>query len=441
MRSGQVGWPTAAERNAQYLMGICVATRFCGVDGSSSHEQSRRERSPYVTSPAPRLTWAVVFGLCQVVTWIPVPAQTTSGLGEKSRDVARSPNAEGGSASWGEPRLASRSAVPGATGDVAGRALLDEFSLNLRQLVARIRPSVVHIEADKPYSDAAYGGEPVTEAGAGVIVQSDGQFFVLTNYHVVHQSEASQVHIFLADSRRCHPDEMWWDTATDVAVLRLRESDLQPAAFGDSENVQIGDFVLAYGSPFGLSHSVSHGIVSAKGRRNLELGVGGVKIQDFLQTDAAINPGNSGGPLMNLRGEVIGLNTAIASNSGGNDGIGFAIPINLVRQVATQLITQGRVIRPYLGIRLDRNFDGYQFAAGSCPMWGGARVNHITAGSPAERAGLQLGDIITQIDGVGVFDDGHLITLVGTKQVNGECRMKVIRDGEPHELSVPLLRR
>src|SRR6185503_4020578 len=131
---------------------------------------------------------------------------------------------------------------------------------------------------------------------------------------------------------------------------------LVPARLGDSGKLEIGDFVLAVGSPFGLSHSVTYGIISAMGRRDLELGDDGVPYQDFLQTDAAINPGNSGGPLLNLRGEVIGINTAIASNSGGNEGIGFTIPINMTMYVARQLIDRGSVAHAYLGVRLDMNF-------------------------------------------------------------------------------------
>src|SRR5438552_3112620 len=151
-------------------------------------------------------------------------------------------------------------------------------------------------------------------------------------------------------------EQLYAELATDVAIMATTTEGLVPARLGDSSKLEIGDFVLAVGSPFGLSHSVTYGIISAKGRRDLRLGDDGVQYQDFLQTDAAINPGNSGGPLLNLRGEVIGLNTAIASTSGANEGIGFAIPINMVMVIADQLIERGMVVRAFIGVRFDSTF-------------------------------------------------------------------------------------
>src|SRR5205085_10072275 len=156
------------------------------------------------------------------------------------------------------------------------------------------------------------------------------------------------------------------------------------ARIGDSSKVEIGDFVLAVGSPFGLSHSVTYGIISAKGRRDLELGDDSVRFQDFMQTDAAINPGNSGGPLINLRGEVVGMNTAIASSSGGNEGIGFTIPINMVMIIARQLVERGTVIRAYLGVALDSKFGPATAMSVGLMRPRGTRVTRITPGSPAE---------------------------------------------------------
>jgi serine protease Do len=319
--------------------------------------------------------------------------------------------------------------------------MVEQFSATLRQVVASVTPSVVHIEAEKPYKEPDAGDVPVTEAGAGIIVESRGHYYVLTNHHVVRESRNDEIRIFLADERVLQPDAIWSDMATDVAVLQLPDTALPAARLGNSDQIQIGDLVLAFGSPFGLSHSVSHGIVSAKGRRNLDLGIDGVRIQDFLQTDAAINPGNSGGPLLNLRGEVIALNTAIASNSGGNDGIGFAIPINLVTQVASQLVVHGRVVRPYLGIRLDHEYDGKAHKTTSRTIVGGARVSEVSAGSPAHVAGIQVGDIIVKIDGARVEDDGHLVNLIGTRTVPGQSRLDVLRNGAIQSLSVELVER
>ena len=191
------------------------------------------------------------------------------------------------------------------------------------------------------------------------------------------------------------------DADTDVAVLAVAATDLVAAPLGDSDKMEIGDFVLAVGSPFGLSHSVTFGIISAKGRRDLQLGDANVPFQDFLQTDAAINPGNSGGPLVNLRGEVIGINTAIASKSGGNEGIGFAIPINMFMIVARQLIEKGKVDPGVPGREPElevRPRDGRRDWA--CPRPIGAQVNGITKGSPAETAKLQVGDVILEFNGM-----------------------------------------
>ena len=177
-----------------------------------------------------------------------------------------------------------------------------------------------------------------------------GKNYVLTNRHVIKHATLDNIHIRLASGQEVFPIRVWADLETDVAVMAVDSPNVVPARLGDSGNVEIGDFVLAVGSPFGLSHSVTYGIISAKGRRDLQLGVEGVRYQDFFQTDAAINPGNSGGPLLNLRGEVIGINTAIASSSGGNEGIGFTIPINIAMFVAKQLIDQGSVVRAMLGV-------------------------------------------------------------------------------------------
>ena len=226
---------------------------------------------------------------------------------------------------------------------------------------------------------------------------------------------------------------MWSNTSTDVAVIRITEKDLLPARLGDSNRVEIGDFVLAVGSPFGLSHSVSYGIVSAKGRWDLALGRGDVGLQDFLQTDAAINPGNSGGPLLNLYGEVIGINTAIASNSGGNEGIGFSIPINLALNVAKQLVRRGSVATAYLGVVLDNRI-GQQLSRETnvarefgLSQPGGAIVKDITPGSPAADAEIKRGDIIVEFNGVRVEDDRHLVNLVSLTPLEAVVSVDVVR--------------
>ena len=234
-------------------------------------------------------------------------------------------------------------------------AVLERQGNVLRKVILLAQPTVVHIEAKK--TQDGFGRKSVEEAGSGVIVEYNDKYYVLTNRHVIKHASLDNIHVGLANGQVILPTRIWSDVETDVAVMAVDAPELVPARLADSSKVQMGDFVLAVGSPFGLSHSVTYGIISAKGRRDLQLGVEGVRYQDFFQTDAAINPGNSGGPLLNLRGEVIGINTAIASSSGGNEGIGFTIPINIAMSVAEQLVDQGNVVRAILGVSLDSQYD------------------------------------------------------------------------------------
>ena len=305
----------------------------------------------------------------------------------------------------------------------------------LKRVVKLARPSVVHIEAKRD-TENGRPNRDIDEAGSGVIVERGSGFYVLTNRHVVKYSSLSNIFIKLADGRRLHPTKVWSDKATDIAILSITADDLVPAKLGDATQLDIGDFVLAVGSPFGLSHSVTYGIISAKGRRDLQLGDDGVQLQDFLQTDAAINPGNSGGPLLNLRGEVIGINTAIASSSGGNEGIGFTIPINMVTIIADQLIEHGTVVRAYLGVRLDSAFGPEAAARLGLSRPQGARVTGITQKSPAEAAKIAIDDVIVEFDGTRVEDDNHLINLVSLTPVNKEVELRLLRAGRPQTLRV-----
>ncbi|HBB74102.1 MAG TPA: serine protease, partial [Planctomycetaceae bacterium] len=194
---------------------------------------------------------------------------------------------------------------------------LERQALQLRRLAQLLQPSVVHIDATKPLARPRNGKTTEEEAGSGVVVEIAGRTVVVTNRHVVHRASLDDIKVRLDDGRELVPRRLWSDAATDLAVLEI-EADVDLARLADGDTVLVGDTVLAIGSPFGLARSITLGIVSAKGRRDLELGDGAVQFQDFIQTDAAINPGNSGGPLVNLRGEVVGINTAIASNSGGS---------------------------------------------------------------------------------------------------------------------------
>lgn len=317
----------------------------------------------------------------------------------------------------------------------------------LKRVVDWSSPSVVHIEAKK-YSrtdsrfftgDEDSRGVEIDEAGAGVVFRHKDGYYVLTNRHVVEGSKPEQVFVQLPDGTFYYPSQIWDDPKTDLAVLALKGQNLPEAQFGDSDVVTVGDFVVAIGSPFGLNHSVSYGIISATGRRNLDLGKSGVVYQDFFQTDAAINPGNSGGPLINLNGEVIAVNTAIASNSGGNDGIGFAIPIRMAIKVATDLIEHGRVNRSFLGVTLDSQYDASTAASLGLNTVFGARVLRIGNTTPASSAGLQVGDVILNFAGKQVKSDSHLVLEVSQAPAGTPIPMTVYRNGRNLNLTVQLV--
>jgi serine protease Do len=261
----------------------------------------------------------------------------------------------------------------------------------------------------------------------------------LTNLHVVRDASTEDIRVRLDDGREFHPAKIWYDPDTDLAALAISAPHLVPARLGDSDQVEIGDFVLAFGSPFGLSHSVTFGIIGAKGRRDLALSSRQqLRIQEFLQTDAAINPGNSGGPLVNLRGEVIGINTAIASNSGGSEGIGFSIPINLALVVARQLAEKGLVEYAYLGVSWDSSFTPSVAAEMGLPQGGGARVKEVTPRSPAATAKLQAGDVLLRFNGTEIEDGTHLANLVGLTPVGKKLPVLVYRDGQSMTVHVIL---
>jgi serine protease Do len=306
-----------------------------------------------------------------------------------------------------------------------------EAQSNVVKAVAKlIGPSVVHIEADiPPDANVQYGnGKRHEEAGSGVIVEEKGKNYVLTNRHVIRNTGPEGIRIKLSDGRIFHPTKVVEDADTDVAVLAISASDLIAAPLGDSDRMDIGDFVLAIGSPFGLSRSVTFGIISAKGRRDLRLGENIIRVQDFLQTDAAINPGNSGGPLVNLHGEVIGINTAIASNSGGNEGIGFAIPINMFMVVGRQLIATGKMTSAFLGVNLNSKFGPVTAAEVGLPRPIGAQITSITANSPAVAAKLQVGDVILEFNHTPVENDSHLVRLVSLTAIGKSVPLLVFRD-------------
>jgi S1-C subfamily serine protease len=298
------------------------------------------------------------------------------------------------------------------------------------ELVARqVAPAVVAVEATKPNPKAGRG-KAIEESGSGVLIRVSGQtgVFVLTNNHVVQQAEPSQITVSLADGRIPRIARVLADPETDVALLKLDSSDNLPSApLGDSDSVRVGQWVLAFGSPFGLNQTVTHGIISARERGQVSLG-STIRIKDFLQTDAAINPGSSGGPLVNLDGEVIGINTAIASYSASNSGVAFSIPVNLVKRVVKQLLEKGTVSRGYLGLQVAQTFEAADALRLGLDRAQGALVDTVYPDTPAAAAGIKSGDVVLQLDGVSIRNENHFINLISGLPSGQKVRLQVWRE-------------
>ena len=267
--------------------------------------------------------------------------------------------------------------------------------------------------------------------GSGVIVSAEG--VILTNNHVVEN--ASEILVTLTDGREFEAQIVGTDPKSDVAVIRLKEkaANLRPTPIGDSGKLRLGEVVLAIGNPFGLAHTVTMGIVSAKGRAD----VGIAAYEDFIQTDAAINPGNSGGALINLSGELVGINTAIASRTGGYQGIGFAIPSNMAKAVMDSLLTHGKVVRGWLGVSIQ---DVSKEIAKALKLPGptGVLISDVAGGGPAEKAGLERGDVILEINGEKIDSVGKLRNVVATGGSGTIINVKILREDKERAIRVML---
>ena len=294
---------------------------------------------------------------------------------------------------------------------------------------------------DDPFFRRFFGGDPFGGRefhtprqhglGSGVIVTEDG--YILTNNHVVDGADEVKVAL-QSGAKEYDARVVGRDPMSDVAVLKIEASDLPVATLGDSDYVEVGDIVLAIGNPFGVGQSVSMGIVSATQRasRGLDL-----DYEDFIQTDAAINPGNSGGALVDAEGRLIGINTAILSRSGGNNGIGFAVPINMARHVMESLVQDGRVVRGFLGVNI-QDVDDELARAFDLDRTQGALVAEVVPDSPADKSGLQAGDVVLQFNGKEIRDSRHLKLQVGQTDPSAKVPVKILRKGQERELSVVL---
>ena len=297
----------------------------------------------------------------------------------------------------------------------------------------KISPAVVSVEALKPGKK----GKSVDESGSGVLIRVPGQagVFVITNNHVISQSQPQQITITLHDNRILHPVQVWSDPESDIGLLKLEDIEsLVTAPLGDSEQVKVGQWVLAFGSPFGLHQTVTHGIISARERGQVSLG-NTIRIKDFLQTDAAINPGSSGGPLANIDGEIIGLNTAIASHSGNNSGVAFSIPINMVKKVVRNLLDKGVVSRGYLGLQVAPSFESADAQKLGLERLQGALVESIYPETPAALAGIRKGDVVLQIDNVVIRNENHFINVVSSMDPGKTIKLRIWRERVSREVN------
>ncbi len=354
----------------------------------------------------------------------------------------------------------SLAAVPATTAESATRHMGEKIH-SFADIVKAVRPAVVNITSTKIMTDwqppdlrneipdwFGPGGPrgrdffelpPMPKAprepfgmgmGSGVIVSPDG--YVVTNHHVI--AGAKQVKVTLIDKREFVGAIIGSDPQTDLAVVKINGHNLPYIPWGDSSKLEVGDYVLAIGNPFGLNSTVTQGIVSAKGRG----GMGITRYEDFIQTDAAINPGNSGGALVNMHGELVGINTAILSRTGGYQGVGFAIPTSMGKHVYDSLVKTGTVSRGFLGIGIQEVSKDLAESL-NLPKASGALVTNVQKGTPAERAGLERGDTIVAYEGQPIADPRALQRAVTRTPVGSRVELEVIRDGKPITLDTTLV--
>jgi serine protease Do len=321
---------------------------------------------------------------------------------------------------------------------------LQGANVSIADVTERALPSVVNISLTKVSSGRSgpvpfpffFGPEQPGErreqgTGSGVIVSRDG--YVLTNNHVV--SGASEIKVTTYDKREFDATVVGTDPKSDLAVIKMKGnlSELKSVSFGDSSRLRLGDVVLAIGNPFGVGQTVTMGIVSAKGRADLGI----VDYEDFIQTDAAINPGNSGGALINMEGQLVGINTAILSRSGGYQGIGFAIPTNMAVPIMEALKKDGRVTRGWLGVGI-QDVDGELAAAMKLPVATGVLISDVRPGTPAARAGLRRGDVVVKLDGRGVTSSGQFRNAVAAAGGGKKVNLDLYREGKSQNIGVEL---
>ncbi len=351
-------------------------------------------------------------------------------------------------------------AMPAIQANAEATAKLQDLSQAFREIAKEVGPAVVFIGTEQTVKSSSnapsqeqfreffgddfmrrfFGEMPGQQPegreykqeglGSGVITSKEG--YILTNNHVI--ANADKITVTLSDKREFPAEIVGTDPKSDVAVIKINADNLPIARLGDSETLEVGDWVVAIGTPFGLSQTVTAGIISAEGRSNIGIN----DYEDFIQTDAAINPGNSGGPLVNINGEVIGVNTAIFSRSGGYQGIGFAIPINMAKSVQESLIANGKVIRGWLGVMIQtitpEIVKQFNLPEGTT----GTLVGDVLKGGPAEEFGIQRGDVIVEFDGQPVDGPNTLKNIVAVTEVGKKADVVLYRDGKKKTIQVKI---
>jgi serine protease Do len=319
--------------------------------------------------------------------------------------------------------LVAHSQEPPVVTDVV--ALGERFNLVAKKLA----PAVVSIEARKtaPLQNIK---KQLEDSGSGVIVKLDNRpgYYVFTNNHIVEAASPENIILQLADGKLMRPKKVWTYPNADIAVLHLDTMEnIAAAPLGNSDELQQGHWVLAIGSPHGLSQSLTHGIISALGRGQVSLG-SDIHIKDFIQSDAALNPGSSGGPLINLKGEVVGINTAIASQGGGSNGISFSIPINYFKKGAEQLLDKGFVSRGYIGIQLAVALDPFEALRLGLEKGWGALIEDVRRDGSAAAAGLLRGDVILEVNQTLIRNENHCINMISSLPIGKPATLVVWRD-------------
>ncbi|MCB1733856.1 MAG: Do family serine endopeptidase [Gammaproteobacteria bacterium] len=325
---------------------------------------------------------------------------------------------------------------PASYADAVANAQPAVVNIHTAKVIERERHPLLDDPFFRQFLGHQYQSVPLrrleTSLGSGVIISAQG--YVITNHHVIKGADA--IRVGLPDGRIIATQVIGSDPDTDIAVLKIDEPELPAAVLGDSDTLRVGDVALAIGNPFGVGQTVTMGIISAKGRS--ELGIN--NFEDFIQTDAAINPGNSGGALINARGELIGINTAIFSKSGGYQGIGFAIPSRLVRDILDQIITHGRVIRGWLGVETQDMTPELAESVGlSAPE--GVLVASIYRNSPAWNAGVRPGDVLTEIDDQALHRSTQALKLIAANAPGKRLTLRGIRNGKPFATEAEVIER